>query len=160
MFCELAARLYKLRDDDPSALEEYDAACNAHDGEIGEIRAALVAKFGKVPLLETYKQQTIRQQMAHNWAEGLRWAQRGLEVYGAEASNNGWVDDLRKRASYCQAKLEAPPPRPKAAPKTVENTVSPIETLTCTRCGTTWERARVRGRKPLLCESCCAIVIA
>ena len=104
MFSELEARLYRMRDEDEHALTEYDKACHSHDSEMGLIRPALLDKFGGVPLLDTYRQQTVRQQKSKNWGEGLRWARRGLELYGDEAHNQDWVDDLRKRASHCELK--------------------------------------------------------
>ncbi|MPZ26150.1 MAG: hypothetical protein GEV12_06790 [Micromonosporaceae bacterium] len=106
MFCELERRLYRSRDAFGSALQEYDEACRLHDAEMDSIRNALYAKFNKVPLLETYTQMAIRQQKAKNWAEALRWANRGLELYGGNAARPEAVDDLRKRAAAYQAKLD------------------------------------------------------
>ena len=40
----------------------------------GGIRQACIAKWGKVPLLETYRQMAIRQQKAHNYRQALWWA--------------------------------------------------------------------------------------
>ncbi len=156
MFSELEARLYRLRDVEPDALSDYDRICQAHDAEMVTIRPALCGKFGKMPLLETYKQQAIRQQKAKNWAEGRRWARRGLEVYGEDASSQDWVDDLRKREASFIAKLAPPLPRqPKATTRTM--TATEVETLTCNRCGVQWQRPRTRGRKPRLCEACRAL---
>lgn len=105
MFCELERRLYRSREAFASALPEYDEVCRQHDAEMDGIRDALLAKFGKVPLLETYTQMAIRQQKAKNWAEALRWANRGLQLYGGQAARPEAVDDLRKRAAAYQAKL-------------------------------------------------------
>jgi hypothetical protein len=112
MFCELESRLYRLRDVEPDALTDYDDVCRTHDAEMTAIRPALFTKFGTLPLLETYKQQAIRQQKAKNWTEGLRWARRGLELYGDDAFSQDWVDDLRKREAHFVAKLEPPPVPP------------------------------------------------
>jgi tetratricopeptide (TPR) repeat protein len=102
MFSELEWRLYRSREAFASALDEFDEACRLHDAEMDGIRGALLAKFGMVPLLETYRQMAIRQQKAKNWAEALRWANRGLEVYGNQAYRPEVVDDLKKRAAaYC-----------------------------------------------------------
>jgi hypothetical protein len=153
MFCELEARLYRLRDVEPGALADYDRVCQAHDAEMATIRSALFGKFARMPLLETYKQQSIRQQKAKNWAEGLRWARRGIELYGEDASSQDWVDDLHKREAYFSAKLAPPAPRqPKATTGTMTGTE--LETLICDRCGVQWQRPRARGRKPTLCEAC------
>jgi hypothetical protein len=55
MFCELEDRLYRSRDAFSSALAEYDDTCMRHDAEMDGIRAALLAKFSKIPVLETYR---------------------------------------------------------------------------------------------------------
>jgi hypothetical protein len=70
-YCELETRLYHSRDAFASALSEYDEACRAHDSEMDGMRAALIAKFGVVPVLETYRQAAIRHQKAGQWAEAL-----------------------------------------------------------------------------------------
>jgi len=59
------------------------------------IREALFAKFGKIPLLDTYRQMAIRQQKAKNWTEAIRWARRGLSLYGQDAARSEAVDDLK-----------------------------------------------------------------
>lgn len=105
MFCELERRLYRSRDDVPSALEEYDQVCVRHDAEMDGIRDALFAKFGKVPLLETYTQMAIRQQKAKNWPEALRWARRGIELYGEAPARPEAVEDLGKRVGRYSALL-------------------------------------------------------
>lgn len=78
-------------------LDEYDTTAEQHDDEMDIIRPALLAKFGNLPLLETYKQSCIRQAKAKNPERGLWWGQRGLVVYGAESANPDWVLDLQKR---------------------------------------------------------------
>jgi hypothetical protein len=47
-------------------LQEYDDACAEHDAEMDGIRETLFEKFGKVPLLDTYRQMAVRQQKAKN----------------------------------------------------------------------------------------------
>ena len=59
------------RDAEPGALLEYDAVCVQHDSEMDRIRAELFAKFGAVPLLETYKQQCVRQQKAKDYGRAV-----------------------------------------------------------------------------------------
>jgi hypothetical protein len=67
MFCELEDRLYRSRDVFASALAEYDDTCVRHDAEMDGIRDALLAKFGSVPVLETYRQMAVRQQKITDW---------------------------------------------------------------------------------------------
>jgi hypothetical protein len=88
-----------------SALDEYDAACRQHDLEMDTIRDEFKAKWGKIPLLETYRQMCIRQQKAKNLEEALSWAERGIAVYGTDAFRTEAVDDLRKRAEGYRKKL-------------------------------------------------------
>ena len=80
MFVELEWRLYRLRDLEEGTLADFDAVCAAHDSEMVTIRPALHDKFSAMPLLETYKQQCVRQQKAKDFARGLWWAERGLEL--------------------------------------------------------------------------------
>lgn len=110
MFCELERRLYRSRDIFASALSEYDEACRAHDADMERIRAAMIGKWGSIPVLETYRQMTIRQQKAKNLEEALWWAERGLAVYGMEAARPETVEDLRKRADSLRRRLLPPPP--------------------------------------------------
>jgi tetratricopeptide (TPR) repeat protein len=124
MFCELEERLYRARETFASALAEYDRACVRHDAEMDGIRDALLQKFGMVPLLETYRQMAIRHQKAKNWAEALRWAERGLELYGQNAARSEAVEDLVKRVAAYSKKLATDTrPRTHTGPEveTVEN---------------------------------------
>jgi hypothetical protein len=77
MYTHLQALLYRSRDVFASALDEYDQACRQHDAEMESIRAAFMAKWGQVPVLETYKQMAIRQWKAKNFKQALWWAERG-----------------------------------------------------------------------------------
>lgn len=171
-FAELESRLYRRREADPSALHAYDVACGQHDAEMELICAAFVEKWGKVPLLETYRQMAIRQQKRRDWPAVVWWATRGLELYGTAAARSDAVDDLLKRRAHGLAKLETPtPPRPSASSRIVavpamdasslpgdpgggDGVDRTFETLTCHRCPTTFERLVVPGRKPTLCPSC------
>lgn len=105
MMNELEARLYKSRDSFASALDGFDAVCRQHDVEMDRIRQALFDKFGKVPVLDTYRQSAIRCQKSREWSSMLTWAERGLEIYGNDAVRQEAVDDLRKRQAYAAAKL-------------------------------------------------------
>jgi hypothetical protein len=155
MYSELESRLYKMRDVDEKALTEYDEACHSHDSEMDSIRLALLEKFGDLPLLETYKQQAIRQQKAKNWDEGLRWTRRGLYLYGDSAHNQDWVNDLKKRAAHFDAKIAAGSVVVTRQKKPAEKRkVEQVEILTCSQCGRSWERVKTRGRKPLICPLC------
>ena len=68
MHAHLQALLYRSREVVASAPDEYDQACHQHDAEMDGIRAAFMAKWGRLPVLETYRQMAIRQQKAWNFA--------------------------------------------------------------------------------------------
>jgi hypothetical protein len=169
-FAELESRLYRCRDLYETALDEYDAVCHQHDAEMATICQAFLAKWGKVPLLETYRQMAIRRQKQKDWASCLWWAERGLSLYGSAAAREEAVEDLLKRRNRAWAKLDttSPAARPRsrtstatpAGPAATHRPVGPavpgteIEVLTCGRCDTAFERLRVRGRKPHLCPDC------
>jgi hypothetical protein len=153
MLAELEHRLYSCRGAFASALDEYDVVCHEHDEAMDEIRTALFAKFGRLPILDTYRQAAIRCQQAKDWESARRWADRGLSVYGEDAAKPEVVADLRKRLAHALAKIDAadrpkPPRRPRApAPQA-------IETLVCQVCGVSFERIRTQGRKPHACPAC------
>jgi hypothetical protein len=105
-FAELEKRLYRSRDLYDTALDDYDAACRAHDAEMGTICQAFLAKWGKVPLLGTYRQMAIRQQKKKDWSACLWWAERGLTLYGTHAAREEAVEDLLKRRNRALAKIE------------------------------------------------------
>lgn len=156
MYCELEERLYRSRDAFSSALAEFDEVCVRHDVEIDGIREALLAKFGKVPLLETYRQMAIRQQKAKKWSDAIWWAERGLALYAQNAARPEVIDDLEKRAAAYRAKLTmGNKPGPQVLRATRELVDGPaIETLTCANCGRGFDRPVARGRKPKHCPSC------
>jgi hypothetical protein len=153
MYAHLETLLYKCRDVFASALEEYDEACRQHDAEMDGIRSALLAKWGQVPVLETYKQMAIRQQKAKNFELALWWAERGLEHYADDCARPEAVEDLKRRAETYRSKLNptSVPARSKATSQ--QRSIQP-ETLTCANCGREFERPRVAGRKPLHCPEC------
>jgi hypothetical protein len=107
VYAQLEAILYRSRNAFASALDEYDKACRDHDAEMDSVRAAFMAKWGCVPVLEMYRQMAIRQQKAHDYQQALWWAERGLAVYGSDAARPEAVDDLRHRAADYRAKLAA-----------------------------------------------------
>ena len=133
MHAHLQALLYRSRDVFASALDEYDQACHQHDAEMDGIRAAFMAKWGRVPVLETYKQMAIRQQKAKNFDQALWWAERGLTIYGTDCARAEAVADLQKRAASFRAKLN-PQPRP-PRPSAVRVNLPEVEVLTCSTCG-------------------------
>jgi hypothetical protein len=47
----------------------------------------------------------IRQQKARNFRQALRWAERGIAVYGDNAHSDEHVEDLRRRAATYRSKL-------------------------------------------------------
>jgi hypothetical protein len=104
-FAELEARLYHARDLYDTALSEFDEACRQHDAEMDVIRAALIAKWGKVPLLDTYRQMAIRQQKQKDWHACLWWCERGLALYGAQAAREEAIEDLVKRRNRAMSKV-------------------------------------------------------
>jgi hypothetical protein len=105
MFVQLETILYRCRSAFTSALGEYDEACRQHDAEMDGIRQACLDKWGKVPLLETYRQMAIRQQKAGNYSQAFWWAERGIALYGHHCARPEAVEDLRSRAAKYQAKL-------------------------------------------------------
>jgi hypothetical protein len=170
-FAELEVRLYRSRDLYESALTEYDEACIQHDAEMDGICRTFMAKWGKIPLLETYRQMAIRQAKKKDWWACRYWAERGLALYGHHAAREEAVEDLTKRRNRAIAKLEttaAPTPRvspleslrvvgPAAPARRTPSPVHPdadLEVLVCHQCGSSFERMRARGRKPLLCPQC------
>jgi hypothetical protein len=171
-FAELEARLYRCRELYDTALNEYDDACRQHDAEMDIIREQFKSKFGSIPLLDTYRQMAIRQQKLKDWEAVLWWSERGLKLYGEHAAREDAAEDLIKRRHRARAKLDEgttrPAPRPKAArpqpfaaplPESrVDNhglqPPGEIETLICVECGATFERLKIRGRKPKLCPAC------
>jgi hypothetical protein len=106
MHAQLEELLYEARNDFDSALDEFDAACEAHHSEMPALRLALIEQFGGVPLIEMYKQAAIRHQKTHNWQAALRWAEAGLQVYGTEALRQECVDDLARRVTDYREKLQ------------------------------------------------------
>ena len=99
MHAHLQALLYRSRDVFASALDEYDQVCQQHDAEMDSIRAAFMAKWGRVPVLETYRQMAIRQQKARDFEQALWWAERGIAIYGTDCARPEAVEDLQKRAA-------------------------------------------------------------
>lgn len=98
MLTFLEADLYSCRDLWASALDEYDAVAELHHHELERgMRAALLEKFGKIPLIETYRQSAIRAQKAKVWSGVELWARRGIGIYGDNAARSGDVADLQKR---------------------------------------------------------------
>ena len=95
---QLEADTYATRDEGIDKLAFYDLITGQHHAEMDSIRPALLMRFGAVPLLETYRQASIRHERAGDRGTALVWAQRGLEVYGDDAYRQEWVDDLVHRS--------------------------------------------------------------
>lgn len=168
-FAELEVRLYRSRDLYESALDEYDETCARHDAEMESICAAFMAKWGKIPLLDTYRQMAIRQQKKKDWQACQWWAERGLALYGKQAAREEAVEDLIKRRNRAIDKLASTPGR-QVRPKSTHSDVvartlvdgrsqtasqdAELEVLVCKECGCRFERMRARGRKPTLCPRC------
>lgn len=170
-FAELEARLYRSRDLYESALAEYDETCARHDAEMECICAAFITKWGKVPLLDTYRQMAIRQQKKKDWQACKWWAERGLALYGQRAAREEAVEDLIKRRNRAIAKLGAAA-RPQSQVRLERPYIAVVsappsggipdaigqraelEVLVCQECNRRFERMRVRGRKPTICPAC------
>ncbi len=150
MYRELETRLYKSRDTFGSALDEYDQACREHDRAMDQIRPALLDKFDQIPLLETYRQQAIRCQKAHDFESGIWWAEKGIDLYGDHAADPAWVQDLETRVRKFRARIDGGSPTPGTR---IVNGAT-LETLVCHTCGQEFERERTRGRKPHECPAC------
>jgi hypothetical protein len=159
-FAELEARLYRARDVDEHALDEYDGVCRQHDAEMEVICEAFRQKWNKIPLLDSYRQMAIRQQKKKDWQSCLWWAERGLEIYGDIAARPDAVEDLRRRRARALTKLEPPSVTSVSRPNDgrpaaqAQDIATRLEVLKCSRCQASFERIRVRGRKPTLCPSC------
>jgi hypothetical protein len=133
-------------------LDEYDQACRQHDAEMDSIRVAFMAKWGRVPVLELYRQMAIRQQKAKSFEQALWWVERGIAIYGTDCARAEAVEDLQKRAASYRAKLNPQPCPPR--PRAVRVHLPEVEVLTCSTCGREFHRTRLRGRKPLHCPEC------
>jgi hypothetical protein len=104
IYAELEAALYRCREAFSSALDDYDDVCMHHDAEMDSIRSACVDHWGKVPVLDTYRQMAIRLQKQHDYGQALWWVERGMALYGDSAARPEAVEDLRKRAASYRAK--------------------------------------------------------
>jgi hypothetical protein len=163
MYTDLGEHLYRGGAAFASAFEEYDHACEGHHGEMATIRPALLKKFEAVPLIEMYKQASIRFGKARDYPRMLEWAKRGLVVYGDSAARQEDVADLHERVLKAKTKIASASGGPRAAtrrPREPKTSPPVIETLACMQCAGTFERVRVRGRKPHLCPSCRPITAA
>ena len=106
-FAELEELLYQYKEVFPGALEEYDAVATKHQQEISvTIRAAMIAKWGKLPNLVVHRQSAIRHTKAKNFAKALEWVENGLRDYGADSFKEEWTLDLQKRVVTLKAKIE------------------------------------------------------
>ena len=105
IFAILEESLYKCRDVFPSALTDYEATAVTHDAEMRTIIPALIAEFDGVPTLVTYKQMSMAKAKAKDDREALRWAKRGLELYGDRCISPDGADDLRVRVAKLEPKV-------------------------------------------------------
>lgn len=118
VYLELEETLYKARTVFPTALADYEAVATVHDGEMDTIAPALLARFDGMPMLPTYKQMTIMKVKAKDDEAALRWARRGMELYGDRCTSADGADDLAGRVTKLEAKLGIAPttPSPTAVP--------------------------------------------
>jgi hypothetical protein len=61
------------------------------------IRPALMAFFGGIPYIGTYRQMAITKTKAKDHVAALHWCRRGLDVYGAEPLESEGTTDLSNR---------------------------------------------------------------
>ncbi len=153
IYHHLEEALYRCRDAFPSALDEFDMCCRLHDQEIDSIRNAFMAKWERIPRLPLYAQMCIRQAKKRDYAQALRWAERGLAVYGTNAARIEWIEDLTNRAASYRAKLSPRQTEPRRRSRETAR-VPTSDTLVCAECGRDFERQKVRGRKPTTCPDC------
>jgi hypothetical protein len=157
MYETLEQRLYQARDTFASALSDYDAACAAHDLEMLAVREALLARDARLPWLQTYHQMAIRQRKVHEWAHGLRWANRGLALYAELAADPAWVDDLHARAAYFTAKIESEAAIAARRTAREARTTAKLEQppdMVCVMCKKVFPRPARPGRPPSRCPDC------
>jgi len=64
---------------------------------MADIRPALIAFFGRIPLLPTYRQMAIARGKAGDRAGAADWCKRGLDTYGDDALEIAPLEDLQKR---------------------------------------------------------------
>lgn len=105
MFNDLEGHLYACREIFASALTEFEEACEKHHSEMDRIRPTLIAEFGGVPVLPTYRQIVIMKQKAHDYVAAILWAERGVSVYGEMSLRDDGLSDLQKRIERLRPKL-------------------------------------------------------
>jgi hypothetical protein len=82
-----------------------------------------------------------------------RLASAGVALVCVDCGGS-WLAARQSAQPKCaNCKIAATPAR-RSQTATASSAGPTIETLTCIECGDTWERQRVRGRKPLRCPSC------
>ncbi len=105
IFNDLEGHLYACREIFASALTEFEEACENHHSEMDRIRPALIAEFGGVPVLPTYRQIVIMKQKAHDYVTAVLWAERGVSVYGDQSLREDGLGDLQRRIERLRPKL-------------------------------------------------------
>ena len=103
----LEKALYQLRESDPSAIAEFEAACERHHQEMSTIRPAMVREFGGVVTLWAHRQMAIHKKKVKDYVAGAEWCQRALSIYGNDAieQDSSIVEDLRKLLAWFQQRL-------------------------------------------------------
>lgn len=168
---ELEEVLYRLRDDLPHALLEFDQVADMHHQELKTTRTVLLQHYRGIPLLDTYRQASVRHQRDGDLGRALEWAERGIAAYGEQAIRPEWFEDLQHRADKLRQRIQAAQSKAEraerdsaakaakaqgTAPAIPPDTAlgSEIEVLACQQCGGSFERVRTRGRKPHRCPAC------
>lgn len=106
-FSQLEEIYYQYKEVFPDALKQYDEIAEQHNKELEtSIRSAMINKWGKLPNLVVYKKSAIRHSKYKEFDKALAWAEKGLEVYGADAFKEEWTLDLQKRVVTLKARIE------------------------------------------------------
>lgn len=109
MYDYLEVALYRARDVFPSALSDYESVATSHDAEMDRIAPALIARFGGMPLLGSYKQLAILKTKQKDHEAARVWVRKGLALYGDRCIAEGAVADLENRLAKLDAKLGVEP---------------------------------------------------
>jgi hypothetical protein len=111
-------------------------------------KAAKARKFG-IPIVSLEDFLAARETGANMTATQLASAGTALVCIRCGSS---WLAPRGSSTPICaDCKTNTSPQAPAAQNPAADPT---LETLTCEACGTTWERTRSRGRKPLRCTPC------
>lgn len=153
-YASLEDALYRGREAGPEVLPQYDAACDAHLAVLPQTREALLTALGVVPVVEVFRQASIRWQKVHDYQRSLDWARSGIDFYSDAVERAGEIADLDRRLVRCQGKLDPKSKASRPRKDTGSGGESAVEVLTCQTCGNEFQRIVTPGRKPHECPTC------